>query len=53
MFGKFVHNYYYGKSGQGDYTPEDLPKTRLQLFFEMLRVLPVRNRLWNYIYYRS
>ena len=32
MFGKFVHNYYYGKSGQGDYTPEDLPKTRLQLF---------------------
>ena len=38
MFGKFVHNYYYGKSGQGDYTPEDLPKTRLQLFFEMLRV---------------
>ena len=38
MFGKFMHNYYYGKSGKGDYTPEDLPKTRLQLFFEMLRV---------------
>ena len=38
MFGKFVNNYYYGKSGQGDYTPEDLPKTRMQLFFEMLRV---------------
>ena len=38
MFGKFMHNYYYGKSGKGDYTPEDLPKTRMQLFFEMLRV---------------
>ena len=38
MFGKFMNNYYYGKSGKGDYTPEDLPKTRLQLFFEMLRV---------------
>jgi uncharacterized membrane protein YesL len=33
-----MNNYYYGKSGKGDYTPEDLPKTRLQLFFEMLRV---------------
>ena len=38
MFGKFMNNYYYGKSGKGDYTPEDLPKTRLQLFWEMLRV---------------
>lgn len=38
MFGKFMNNYYYGKSGQGDYTPDDLPKTRLQLFFEMLKV---------------
>jgi len=38
MFGKFMNNYYYGKSGKGDYTPEDLPKTRMQLFFEMLRV---------------
>ena len=38
MFGKFVNNYYYGKSGKGDYTPEDLPKNRWQLFFEMLRV---------------
>ena len=38
MFGKFMNNYYYGKSGQGDYTPEDLPKTRWQLFMEMLRV---------------
>lgn len=38
MFGKFMNNYYYGKSGKGDYTPDDLPKTRLQLFFEMLRI---------------
>ena len=38
MFGKFMNNYYYGKSGKGDYTPEDLPKTRWQLFWEMLRV---------------
>ena len=38
MFGKFMNNYYYGKSGKGDYNPEDLPKTRWQLFFEMLRV---------------
>ena len=38
MFGKFMNSYYYGKSGKGDYTPEDLPKTRWQLFFEMLRV---------------
>ena len=37
MFGKFMNNYYYGKSGQGDYNPEDLPKTRWQLFMEMLR----------------
>ena len=37
MFGKFMNNYYYGKSGKGDYNPEDLPKTRWQLFMEMLR----------------
>ena len=36
MFGKFMNNYYYGKSGKGDYTPEDLPRTRMQLFWEML-----------------
>ena len=38
MFGKFMNNYYYGKSGKGDYNPEDLPRTRWQLFWEMLRV---------------
>ncbi len=37
MFGKFMNNYYYGKSGKGDYNPEDLPKNRMQLFGEMLR----------------
>lgn len=37
MFGRFMNNYYYGKSGKGDYTPEDLPRTRMQLFWEMLR----------------
>ena len=38
MFGKLMNNYYYGKSGKGDYTPDDLPKNRWQLFWEMLRV---------------
>lgn len=38
MFGKFMNNYYYGKSGKGDYTKEDLPTTRWQLFWEMLKV---------------
>lgn len=37
MFGRFMNNYYYGKSGKGDYNPEDLPKNRWQLFMEMLR----------------
>ncbi len=38
MFGKLMNGYYYGKAGKGDYTPEDLPKNRWQLFMEMLRV---------------
>lgn len=38
MFGKWMNNYYYGKSGKGDYTKEDLPRTRGKLFGEMLRV---------------
>ena len=33
-----MNRYYYGKSGKGDYTKEDLPETRWQLFWEMLRV---------------
>ncbi len=38
MFGKMMNRYYYGKSGKGDYTKEDLPTSRWQLFWEMLRV---------------
>ena len=38
MFGKFMNSYYYGKSGKGDYQKDDLPRTRWQLFWEMLRV---------------
>lgn len=35
---------YYGKAGKADYTAEDLPHNRFQLFFEVLRV-----RLWQLI----
>ena len=38
MFGKLMNSYFYGKSGKGDYTKDDLPTTRWQLFWEMLRV---------------
>ena len=38
MFDKLMNSYYYGKSGKGDYRKEDLPQTRWQLFWEMLRV---------------
>lgn len=38
MIGKMINRFYYGKSGKGDYTKEDLPETRWQLFWEMLRV---------------
>lgn len=37
MFGKLMNSYFYGKSGKGDYTKEDLPGTRGQLFRETLR----------------
>ena len=37
MFGKMMNNYYYGKSGKGDFRKEDMPETRMQLFWEMLR----------------
>ena len=37
MFGRFMNSYFYGKSGKGDYTHEDLPETRTQLFWETLR----------------
>ena len=38
MFSNFFNRMYYGKAGKGDYKPEDLPATRRQLFFEMLRI---------------
>ncbi len=38
MFGKLMNNYYYGKSGKGDFNKDDLPTNRFQLFFEMLRI---------------
>lgn len=36
--GGLLNNYYYGKAGQGDYTVEQMPTTRRQLFFTTLRV---------------
>ncbi len=38
MFGKLLNNFYYGKSGKGDYRRDDLPRNRWQLFWEMLRI---------------
>ncbi len=37
MFGKMMNNYYYGKSGKGDFKKDDLPNNRWQLFWDMLR----------------
>ena len=37
MFGKMMNNYYYGKSGKGDFRKEDLPQNRRQLFTDTLR----------------
>lgn len=37
MFRNFRNNYYFGKAGQADLKPEDLPKTRMQLFSVTLR----------------
>lgn len=34
----FINNYYYGKAGKADFTPENLPDSRPKLFFEMLRI---------------
>ena len=34
----FINNYYYGKAGKADFTPENLPDSRVKLFFEMLRI---------------
>ena len=37
MFGRMMNNYYYGKSGKGDFRKDDMPETRMQLFFDTLR----------------
>ena len=37
MFGKMMNNYYYGKSGKGDFRKEDLPQTRRELFRDTLK----------------
>ena len=37
MFGRMINNYYYGKSGKGDFRKDDLPETRMQLFWDTLR----------------
>ena len=37
MFGRMMNNYYYGKSGKGDFRKDDLPENRWQLFWDTLR----------------
>ena len=37
MFGRMMNNYYYGKSGKGDFRKDDLPDTRMKLFRDTLR----------------
>ena len=37
MFGRMMNNYYYGKSGKGDFRKEDLPQNRRQLFTDTLK----------------
>lgn len=32
-----MNNYYYGKSGKGDFRRDDMPETRMQLFWDTLR----------------
>ena len=36
--GRFMNRYLYGKAGQGDFKKSDLPTTRWQLFWQMLRI---------------
>ncbi len=37
MFGRMMNNYYYGKSGKGDFRKDDMPETRMALFWDTLR----------------
>lgn len=33
-----INSFYYGKAGQADYTPDQMPTSRVSLFFDMLRI---------------
>ena len=37
MFGRMMNNYYYGKSGKGDFKKDDLPHNRRELFRDTFR----------------
>lgn len=37
FFGNLMNNYFYGKSGKGDYRIEDMPQNRFQLFGAVLK----------------
>ena len=37
-FKNLMNNYFYGKQGQGDFTIENLPQNRRQLFGEVFKV---------------
>ena len=38
FFGNLMNNYFYGKAGKGDFTLENLPQNRRQLFGDILKV---------------
>ena len=38
LMSTLMNNYLYGKAGQADFTPDQLPANRVALFFEMLRL---------------
>lgn len=38
IFGNMMNNYFYGKSGKGDYRVEDMPANRFQLFTSVWKV---------------
>ncbi len=46
----FFKNYFYGKSGQRDFTDRDLPTTRVQLFREVLKVRRSSMVSLNFVY---
>lgn len=38
LFGNMMNNYFYGKAGKGDYSVQDMPQNRRQLFSAVLKV---------------